>query len=237
LRTAAALAALGALASWPSGAACAADLVSPIGVDSTPSAPWRVTGLPEQRVPLTRFSVTERDGVPALRIESDHAYGLLLHPLSGVHAGSLAWRWRVDRPVTGADLYRKSGDDAALKVCALFDMPLARVPFLERQWLRLASARYGQTLPTATLCYVWEPALPAGSVLHNAFSHRLRFITAQHAVGAWSSEQHDLAADFRRVFGDETDEVPPLRAIAIGADTDNTGSHSLAWLDGLRLVP
>jgi hypothetical protein len=219
-------------------AAAAADLVSPIGTGPTPAAPWRSRGLPQQRPAPTRFEVVaENDGTRVLRIEADRAYGTLVHPLSGVRAGTLAWRWRVDRPVDGADLRRKSGDDAALKVCALFDMPLARVPFVERQLLRLASARAGEALPTATLCYVWEPALPSGSLLHNAYTRRVRFITARHAAGAWTTEQHDLARDFRRAFGEESDEVPPLTALLIGADTDNTGSHSLAWLDGLRLLP
>ena len=219
-------------------AAPAADLVSPIGAGPVPPAPWRVQGLPQQRPALTRFEVVaDRDGTRALRIEADRAYGTLVHPLLGARAGTLAWRWRVDRPAAGADLRRKAGDDAALKVCALFDMPLARVPFVERQLLRLASARVGEALPTATLCYVWEPTLPANTLLHNAYTHRVRFITARHAVGAWSSEQHDLARDFRRAFGDESDDVPPLTALLIGADTDNTGGHSLAWLDGLRLLP
>jgi hypothetical protein len=218
-------------------AVTAAELASPIGTGSTPAMPWRVQGLPNQAMPPTRFDVVEREGSHALRVEADGAYGTLVHVLDGAPAATLAWRWRVDRPVAGADLRRKAGDDAALKVCALFDMPLARVPFVERQLLRLASARAGQALPTATLCYVWEPALPDGSVLDNAYTRRVRFITARHAVGTWNTERHDLSADFRRVFGDETDTVPALRAIVIGADTDNTGAHSLAWLDGLRLLP
>jgi hypothetical protein len=236
LRRAAALAVfVAALAAPP---APAADLVSPIGGGTMPPAPWRFKGLPQQRPAPTRFEVVaDHEGTRALRIEADRAYGTLVHPLPGARAGTLAWRWRVDRPVAGADLRHKSGDDAALKVCALFDMPLARVPFVERQLLRLASARAGEALPTATLCYVWEPALPSGSLLDNAYTRRVRFITARHAAGAWTTEQHDLARDFRRAFGEESDEVPPLTALLIGADTDNTGSHSLAWLDSLRLLP
>jgi Protein of unknown function (DUF3047) len=217
--------------------AAAADLVPPIGAGTAPVAPWRVQGLPNQPMPLTRFDVVERDGARVLRIEAERAYGTLVHTLAQAPATTLAWRWRVDRPVVGADLRRKAGDDAALKVCAMFDMPLARVPFVERQLLRLASARVGEALPTATLCYVWDNVQPDGSVLRNAYTPRVRFITARHDAGTWSAEQHDLAADFRRAFGDESDTVPALRAIVIGADTDNTGSHSVAWLDGLRLLP
>jgi hypothetical protein len=213
----------------------AVELASPVGAAATPPAPWRVVGLPQQSKPLTRFDVIEFDGRRVLRVASDHAYANLVHALDGTGAGVLTWRWRVDQPVARADLSRRTGDDAALKVCALFDMPLGRVPFLERQLLRIASARTGEKLPTATLCYVWEPSLPDGQLLPNAFTSRLRWIVVHGEAGRWSSERHDLQADFRRAFGDEADTVPPLVGVLVGADTDNTGSQSLGYLADLRL--
>lgn len=217
-------------------AAFAAELTSPIGNGSEPPPPWRVLGLPQQTKPLTRFSVTELDGQRVLRVEADHAYGNLVHPLKDMRAGTLAWRWRVDQPAAGADLKRKSGDDVALKVCALFDMPISQVPFVERQLLRIASSRAGEKLPTATLCYAWDATLPQGTLLHNAFTHRVRYIVTHGTAKQWTAETHDLAADFQRAFGDEAQEVPPLAAIVIGADTDNTGSHSIGHVDALRLT-
>ena len=119
----------------------------------------------------------------------------------------------------------------------MFDLPLSAVPFLERQLLRLAESRFGEPLPNATLCYVWDPSWPRGSVVANAYTKRVRFITLDGAVGAWLSERHDLAADFLRAFGDESRELPPLRAILVGADADNTGGRSVGWIDELRLEP
>lgn len=217
-------------------AAFGSDLVSPVGSGAEPPAPWRVVGLPQQAKPITRFSPAEVDGRRVLRVEADKAYGNLVHPLDNVRAGTLSWRWRVDQPAAGADLRRKSGDDAALKVCAFFDMPLAQVPFVERQLLRLASSRAGEKLPTATLCYAWDATLPQGTLLHNAYSHRVRYIVTHGTPKQWIDERHDLAADFQRAFGDEAPQVPPLVAIVIGADTDNTGSHSIGHVDALRLI-
>ncbi len=216
-------------------AASAADLASPIGSASEPPAPWRVVGLPQQAKPLTRFSLAEIDGKRVLRVEADNAYGNLVHPLEGARAGTLSWRWRVDQPARGADLKNKSGDDVALKVCAFFDMPMAQVPFVERQLLGIASSRAGEKLPTATLCYAWDATLPQGTLLHNAYTHRVRYIVTHGTPKSWHEETHDLAADFRRAFGDESREVPPLTAIVIGADTDNTGSHSIGYVGDLRL--
>lgn len=217
--------------------AVAAPLGPLVGAGETPPAPWAYAGLPKQTLPATRYSVRELDGRRVLRIEAERSYGNLVHPLAGVTAGVLSWRWRVDRPITAADLRHKDGDDAALKVCAMFDLPQARVPFVERQLLRLAESRTGEALPTATLCYVWEPSLPRGTLLSNAYTRRVRIVTLGGAPGQWQAERHDLAADFRRAFADESQTVPPLIAIAVGADADNTGAHSVAFLDALTLEP
>jgi Protein of unknown function (DUF3047) len=224
-----------AAAAGLTGGALAADLASPIGSGNEPPSPWRVAGLPQQSKPLTRFAVVELDNQRVLRVEADHAYGNLIHPLKDMRAGTLSWRWRVDQPAAGVDLRRKSGDDAALKVCAFFDLPESQLPFVERQLLRIASSRAGEKLPTATLCYVWDEHLPQGTLLQNAYTHRVRAIVTHGTPKSWREETHDLAADFRRAFGDESQDVPALTAIVIGADTDNTGSHSIGYVGDLRL--
>ena len=216
----------------------AADLAPLRGAaGSAPPAPWVVVGLPAQRLPFTRFTQDDVDGGSALRVEAQAAYGNLVHPLAGVPAGELAWRWRVERRLAAADLRGKQGDDTSLKVCALFDLPRARVPFFERQLLRLAESRMGQPLPNATLCYVWDPAWPRDSVVPNAYTRRVRYITLGTAEPGWQRERRQLAADFLRAFGDESATVPVLVAIAVGADSDNTGGHSLGWVADLWLGP
>ncbi len=212
-------------------------ITSPVGLGTQPSPPWHVTGLPRQTKPFTQFSIVELDRHRVLKIASDHAYGNLVHPLHGVNAGMLSWRWRVDEPPHGTDLHLRQGDDAALKVCAAFDHPRSQVPFVERQILRVLEARAGEPLPNATLCYVWDATLPSGTLLLNAFTHRIRYIVVHGAPGPWTDEHHDLGADFLRAFGDEADHLPALVGVAIGADSDNTGSHTVAYLDALVLQP
>lgn len=201
--------------------------------------PWREAGLPSQRLPATRFTVEQRDGRTAVRIEARGAYGNLVHPLGGA-AGVLSWQWQVERFVDGADLRTREADDTSVKVCALFDMPIERVPFLERQLLRLARARTAEPLPAATLCYVRDPAQHTGTWLDNAYSRRVRYLVLRGAgdePGLWQAESRDLAADFAQAFGGESTEVPPLLAIAFGADTDNTGGHAVSRVAGLRHAP
>lgn len=214
-------------------------LVQPVGSGDVPAAPWHVVGLPQQAKPLTRFSVVALDGQRVLKVEAQSSYGTLVHPvLENPNAQRLSWRWRLDQPLPAADLRRREGDDSPLKVCAMFDLPTAAVPFVERQVLRIARLRSGETLPAASICYVWDAQLPPGTVLDNAFTRRLRMIVLrgpEAGLRSWVSEQRDVWADFKRLFADEAMAVPPLVGIAIAADADNTQGHSLGYIGTITL--
>ena len=215
-------------------------LTPPAGASDTPAAPWRVIGLPEQSKPFTRFSVVLQGGQRVLRVDAQASYGNLVHALAELPESTrrLSWRWRLDETSPGTDLRRKEGDDSPLKVCALFDLPMSALPFGERQLLRLARLSAGETLPSASVCYVWDSQLPVGTVLDNAFTRRVRMIVLrgpEAALGGWVSERRDVAADFLRLFGDESKVVPPLVGVAIGADADNTLGRSLGFVTGITL--
>ncbi len=205
--------------------------------------PWRVVGLPGQTFPLTRFDVQPQDDGPAaLRIRADASYGNLVFDAGSAQLGPavrLRWRWRLERGLAAADLRTREGDDAPVKVCALFDMPLDGMSFGERASLRIARALSGEPLPAATLCYVWDRLLPVGSIVPNAFSARVRYLVVGQGParpGPWVSVDRALADDFLRAFGHETRTLPPLIALAVGADADNTGGSSLAFVGDLLLV-
>lgn len=217
-------------------------LLQPFGAAGAPPPhPWHFAGLPHQRKPATRFSVVDLDGRRALRVEADSSYGNLVHPLhveaDGLH---LSWQWRVDDFVEDADLRKRKGDDTAIKVCVFFDLPLGQVPFVERQMLRMARAASDEVLPASTVCYVWDARLPAGTALHNAFTHRVRYLVLRSGPAQatrWQAERRDIAADFTSLFGDESAQVPPVIGVGVGADADNTQGRSLAYVAELRLAP
>lgn len=227
-------------AAWGQGASIAA-FSSTAGTQLP--APWRVVGVPGGKIPLTTYGLVELDGRKVLRVEATKSYGNLVHDLPSVvpEAGArLRWRWRLDEPLRGADLRRREGDDSPLKVCALFDMPLDKLGVIERNVLRLARSVSGEKLPSATLCYVWDSALAAGTLLPNAYSARVRFMvldSGEQRLGQWVTHSRDLGADFRRAFGEEVDNVPALQAILVGADADNTGGHSLGHVGDVTLAP
>lgn len=219
-----------------------AQLLQPFGsIGDAPAPPWHLAGLPHQRKPFTRFSVVDLDGRRALRVEADSSYGNLVHPLriDGT-ALTLSWQWRVDEFVAESDLRTKRGDDASVKVCVFFDLPIAQVPFVERQVLRMARAASEEPLPASTVCYVWDRTLPAGTVLDNAYTHRMRYLVLQGGaqnLHRWVAERRDVGADFLRLFGNESSQIPPIVGVAVGADADNTHGHSVAYVADLVLAP
>jgi hypothetical protein len=210
---------------------------------------WRFVGLPQSKanIPPTRFELAEVQGERALKVSTRASYGTWVHELPKIKPSRLQWRWRLDQPLSGgqgvADILTKAGDDAALKLCVMFDHPLDRVPLIERTLLRIARSLSGEDLPAATLCYVWDSVYMAGLQGANPYTQRVRFISLQGKgapLAQWLTESRDVAADFAKLFGDELPAgipVPLVRAVLIGADSDNTGAQSLAWIRGLQWQP
>ena len=206
-------------------------------------APWRAVGLPGSSKPLTRFDLVRLDGHTVLRVLADHSYANLVHELPDVvvpRGTQLRWRWRLEQPLPEADLRHRETDDTALKVCLLFNAPAENLGALEQGLLGVARAISGEKLPAATLCYVWDHTLPVGTLLDNAFTSRIRMIVVDSgtkALGQWVSHQQDVAADFRRAFGREFPTLPPVEGVAVGADADNTGGHSVGFVGDVTLSP
>lgn len=219
-----------------------ARLLAPLDASgSAPAEPWHVVGLPFQAKPFTRFDIVDVDSQRVLRVEADRSYGILVHSLAGTGGGAhrLSWRWRVDVPNDKADLRERSAEDVAAEVCVGFDLPLERVPFVERQALRLTRMASKDAVPAAQVCYVWDSHLPSGSTIDSALTRRIRMIVVRGAgtpLAAWRSETRDVDADFMRLFGNEAKEVPPIVAVAVAGDADNTQSHTVAYVADVVLA-
>ena len=231
---------------FASASACAQSLSPLVPADGTAANTWRYVGFPKSKadIPATRFELADVQGERALKVSTRASYGTWLHDLPKVDPGRLQWRWRLDQPLTGGknevDILTKEGDDAALKVCVMFDHPLGRVPFAQRTLLRIARSISGEDLPAATICYVWDSVHPAGLQGANPYTQRVRFMTLQGKgapLAQWQTETRDVAVDFAKLFADELPtgaSAPTVRAVLIGADSDNTGSQSVAWVKGIN---
>lgn len=222
-----------------------ADKLALVAFSSLPpgpvTGPWRFATLPMKA--KTQYTIVEMDGRHVLKVETTHSYGNLVHDarIRLNHGATLAWQWRVDRPVADADLRKKSGDDGAAKLCVFFDYPKDKLPLTERLRLSLASSLVGEPVPTESLCYVYDHQLPVGTELGNALSARIRMIVLQSGkdrLGQWIGETRNIVADYKRVFADEwRGEVPEVIGIAVQADSDNSKSDGLSYFGDIALTP
>lgn len=207
---------------------------------STLHPSWALSGLPDNKAPLSTFEAIILNGESVLALRTQTSYGVLAHAWQGEAPEFLSWRWRLEQPLVKADIKTKAGDDAALKVCVMLNQPLAAIPFLQRSVLALARSVSGQNLPSATLCYLWDSRYPAGTRGPNPYSARVRYIVlngAESATGQWVTQHRNIAADFALLFGQESPALPPVTAVAVGADSDNTQGSSLGYLAQLRWLP
>lgn len=185
-------------------------------------------GRPER---LTEYRIAEAGGRMALRAEAKASVSAVIHRIAAApgHAPWLAWSWRVDALPAHADMRTKKGDDFAARVYVLFDYDERKLPFFERAKVAAARLIYGDPIPVAALCYVWDNRQPVGHTAWSAYTNRLRMIVLQSGasnLGAWVHERRNVAEDFRAAFGEE---APPVAAIVVAADTDNTGDEALSW--------
>lgn len=199
--------------------------------------PWRPQPLPKVKRENS-FDLVQDGGLRVLRVHSDAAASALLHLLDVDlgHTPLLAWRWKVSNVVAGSDFTRKAGDDYAAKVYVLFDYPADQLPFTDRVKIALARTLYGSELPTAAIAYVWGTAQPVGTSGPNPYTDRVKMIVVESGatrVGQWVTQRRDVAADFRALFGTP---APRVAAIAISADTDNTGEAVTAWFGDLQFL-
>lgn len=182
---------------------------------------WSAVAFPG--IAPARFTAVGED---TLDIAADTAAGMLWHALRGPapQARTARWRWRVDEGVAATDLSRRGADDRSVGVYFVFgDRPAG------------PSAMDLLAAPSVTaLVYVFGGGRPRGSVIESPhMGARGKFIVLRPAAAAkqtWFDETVDLAADYTRAFGNA---MPPLIAVAVSTDSDDTRARNRARLQNL----
>lgn len=142
--------------------------------------------------------------------------------------GELRFEWQVHALMHEADLASPERADSPARVVLGFDGDRHALPLRDQLAFDLAHALTGEMPPYATLMYVWDNALPVGTVLPGGRSRRIRKIvvaSGPEALGRWQAHQRDIVADFRLAFG----EAPgALLGVGVMTDSDNTRSFAEA---------
>ena len=194
---------------------------------------------PSAKAPDTIYTLVRDGDTTVLKAEARHSMSGFTHVVRVDLAQTprMRWRWKVAAPVQGADMATKAGDDYAARIYVMFDYPAAQLSFGTRTKLKLAEAFYGQKIPTAALNYVWDNRHPVGTIAPNSYTDRARMIVTESGsskAGQWVTETRDLGADFRAAFGED---APPVIAVALATDTDNTGENATAWYGDIEFLP
>jgi Protein of unknown function (DUF3047) len=147
----------------------------------------------------------------------------------------VAWRWRVQDLIAGADNLDRHAEDSPVRLLLFFDGDKRRLPPRDQVALEMAEMVSGQSVPYATLVYLWENRQPVGTVIDSAHTGRIKMVVAgsgRDRLGQWKHFERDYVADFQRAFGER-----PGRLIGVGimTDTDNTGTEIEAFYGDIEL--
>ncbi len=191
---------------------------------------WKPLGV-SSTIPRTRYSLVDDGGTTVIKAEANASAAGLTREIKVNLAEfpTLKWRWKISNLYKNSDIHSKQGDDYPARVYVMFDYPLEKLSFIDRTKLRIARALHDPNLPAATICYVWDNTAPAGTIVASSYTSLVRMIVVESGasrVNQWLAPERDVAADFKAAFGDV---APPVVAVAIATDSDNTGESAVAF--------
>ena len=236
-----------ALGSSLLGAGCAS--VAPQGPARGEVVPFsssdRLGGLPEgwrQHItrpdrPVTQYTLERIDQRVALHAQAasatsgvrcDVSIDLAEHPW-------MRWEWRVDRIPREATVADDDLDDSPARLVLGFGGDPGKLSLRDRLFADQVELFTGETLPYATLCYVWDGQAATEAVLPYARSSRIRYLvveTGAGATGRWQAYRRNVVADYQRVYG----ELPgPLLGVGVLTDSDDLKGPAEAWFGDIVL--
>lgn len=196
---------------------------------------WHEVLIPGKRA--TEYTWELFDGRRAMAARSEGSASMMRRKVNVAPEalGEVSFSWQVTELIPGAHVGETATEDAPARLLLAFGGDVASLPARTRAMFELAQALTGEAPPYATLMYVWDAQAPVGTVIVNPRTDRIRKIVVDSGpteLKRWREHRRDVAADFRRAFGEEPG---PLVAIAVMTDSDNLRSRSRAWYGPVTL--
>lgn len=224
---------------------CANAADAPVAIagfsSATPGGPlpdsWKLVTLAKIKR-QTRYSLVRDADTTVLRADADASMASVMHPLNFDPRDYpvVEWRWKITKLLRKSNIATKAGDDFPARFYVLFDYDIARLPFATRTKIRVARALFGEEVPLAVLCYVWDGKSIQGATAWSAYTDRVRVIVAQNGdaqVNQWVTLRRNIVDDFRAAFGEDP---PRVSGVAVATDTDNTGESVTAFYGDIRFM-
>ncbi len=166
------------------------------------------------------FTVVSDEGRRALDMKASGDHSTIARQVQVDLAISpvLAWQWKVVRFPQGANLQERATSDAT-------------------GHLFVAWPRFPALLRTRLIGYVWDPALPVGTIVPSRKSGMVTFVvvrSGEAGQGQWIGQTRDVALDYRTIYGEEP---PNPHAIALSIDTNDTRSTAETLFGRIGFTP
>lgn len=192
-------------------------------------AEWKHYSLPGKRP--NQFRYVRKDGRDAMSATSRSSASVLRKAIR-IEPGELdavRFSWKVPELIAQADMALREADDSPVRVVLMFEGDRSKFSSKNAMLSELARALTGEELPYATLMYVWCNTRPAGSVILNPRTDRIRKLVVESGGGKlqqWVDYERNIRADYKVAFGEEPGA---LVGIGIMTDSDNTRSQTKSW--------
>ena len=171
----------------------------------------------------TDYQLVQHKGEQVLAAHSKKAASGLLSQLSITLDQKLMlnWRWKITGLPPSADDHSKTADDHSARLYVIFNAPQRGV----LGWIKSAVG-VGET---HALNYIWANQVPTDTLISSPYTERSVMLAANSGssqTGQWVTLSRNVYQDYQRAFGREP---PPVSAIAIMTDGDNTGANLISY--------
>ncbi|MFC6282651.1 MULTISPECIES: DUF3047 domain-containing protein [Polaromonas] len=200
------------------------------------SVVWEHFKLPGKRPSTFDFVLEDRRVAIAAHAQSSASMLWQVTRVEPSDLGTVKFSWKLPDLIQYADVSVPEFDDSPVRVVLAFEGDRGNFSAKNAMLSELARLLTGEELPYATLMYVWSKTRPAGSVIINPRTDRIRKLVVESGNGklnSWVDYERTIRADFEKAFG----EAPgALMSVSVMTDSDNTQSNTQAWYGPLTIT-
>ncbi len=163
--------------------------------------------------PKYDFTAVTDDSTPALHLRSDNDSSTISKEIKVdvKQYPILQWRWKVVVLPKAGDARRKETDDEAAQLYVTFP-------------------RFPSAVRSRIIGYIWDSSAPIGAIFPSQKVTTITYVVVRSGdadLGKWLTETRNVAADYKRIYGEEPGES--VGAIALSINSQNTNARAEAY--------
>ncbi len=172
------------------------------------------------------YTVTPDDPTGYLKAQSDKACSGLIYKIrfNAQDFPMISWQWKVNQ---------FPGESKTSEAASPAGGWLEKDDYAARVYVIFPSWNF---MNIRSLEYIWDEAVPEGTVLTSPFSANIKLIVIQSGrerLNQWVVEERNITEDYRKAFGKKS--AVNVGAIALMTDADNTASTAEAEYKDIKV--